>query len=113
MNNQNIQIIKQPVFKPFESRMVLCADPVIKINNKEKMARFAISMVDTSVLQLGGDLKKLDKMVESTLEDGVNESFEIDGIYYFEYTGSHFQKLDEKPNWSGDFYRQETVENIN
>jgi hypothetical protein len=108
MNNQNIQIIKQPIFRPFESRMVLCANPVIKINGKEKIARFAISMVDTSVLQFGDNfLEKLNEMVVSTLEDGVQESFEIDGVYYFTYTGSHFHQLDEKPDWATDFYRQE------
>jgi hypothetical protein len=106
MNNKNIQIIKQPVFKPFESRMVLCADCVIKINDKEKTARFAISMVDTSVLQLGDNLEKLNQMVVETLHEGIQENFEVDGIYYFEYTGSHFQQLDEKPDWAYDFYRQ-------
>ncbi|MFZ2149669.1 MAG: hypothetical protein WAV15_00745 [Minisyncoccia bacterium] len=111
MNNQNIQIIKQPVFNPFESRMVLCADPVIKIGDKEKIARLAISMVDTSVLQLGDDLEKLNKMAVDALHDGVQENFEIDGVYYFEYTGSHFQQLDEKPDWASDFYRQEGAAN--
>ncbi len=106
MNNQKIEIIRQPVFKPFESRMVLCADPVIKISDKEKIARFAISMVDTSVLQLGDNFEKLNKMIRDTLQDGVQENFEIDGVYYFEYTGSHFQQLDGKPDWANDFYRQ-------
>ena len=111
MNNQNIQIIKQPIFKPFESRMVLCADPVIKINEKEKVVRFAIAMTDLSVLQLGDNLEKLNEMVTDTLKDGVQENFGINGVYYFEYTGSHFQQLDEKPDWANDFYRQEGIGN--
>ena len=78
-----------------------CADVDIEINGKKKIARFKISEIHLSALLTSKTVVEgLEKMIEECIESKIQESFEIDNIYYFEFTGSHFKRLDRKLDWS-------------
>lgn len=40
------------------------------------------------------------EQAKKTLNQGVDKRFEIDGVYYFEYTDSHFEEQPQKPVWA-------------
>ncbi len=70
----------------------------ISVEGEQKRAMFFIDGVSHSVLANSGDSP--DRPAKDAIEGGVIDNHEIEDTYYFEYTGSHFHLLDEKPEWA-------------
>lgn len=101
MNNKKLSIIKISSLSSFENRMACLKNVKVNIDNKIKTLLFFIDRVNLSIIKNESNLEeKLNEMILSTLESGINENFEFESVYYFEYTGSHFQEMDEKPEWA-------------
>lgn len=97
---QKLEIIEKGSFHPIQPLGQVCADFKIKINDKEKVVKFGISGVDMSIKQWTVDSPKLLELAENALVGGVIDAFEFNDVFYFIFTGSHFQQDEEIPLWA-------------
>lgn len=84
---------------------VACTDADIEVNGEKRKARFGVFGIELSILlkekTLEETIDKLKTMMKMTILNEINEeNHEVDGIYYFQFTGTHFEKLDKKPDWA-------------
>lgn len=103
----NLKITNITQFKGLESRLVACSDILFELDGKPKKARFFITLPDLkSVLVNEKNLDKIQESMKSILQEDLflNRKWEFDGVFYYLFTGSHFQIEDEKPEWATDYY---------
>lgn len=96
-----VEILNKGEFKPFSAVLAdLCLDVRVKINGAEKLIRFWVSGTQMSIVNSASRLKE---MVDGVLSSDIIYDFE--NVYYFTFTGSHFEQLQEKPKWANLLYR--------
>ena len=93
------------LFKGLENRLVVCSDVLFEIEGKYKKARFFITEPQLSLLLTTNTLTQIYESIRNIVEKNLNPKWEFEDIFYFTFTGSHFQQEDEKPEWSEDGYR--------
>lgn len=98
---KHIEITEKGTFHSIAPLGPLCADFKVKINDQEKLVRLGISGPEMSAKQWDTNSPKLLELAEDALTGGVIDAFEFEDVYYFTFTGSHFQQDEEIPLWAG------------
>lgn len=96
------EILERTQFLPLQDRLVVRAKFKVKLSSGVKFAYFMITMPLYSALLSSKSKAEIQRDAEETFVQSVNEKRDIEGVYYFEHTGSHFHQLDEKPDWADD-----------
>ena len=97
---KQLEIIQKGTFHSIAPLGPLCADFKVKIEDQEKLVRFGISGPDLSIKGWNADSPRLMELAEDALAGSVIDAFEFDDVYYFTFTGSHFQQDEEIPVWA-------------
>jgi hypothetical protein len=102
MTRQSVQIIEKFPFRLIAPMGALYAEVKVVMDGKEKTVRFGIFGSDLAIRNWKPDSKHLLDLIDDALSSGIFDTFEFEGIYYFSYTGSHFQQDETFPDWNND-----------
>jgi hypothetical protein len=100
INKGDLFIFERGPFVAISPLGTVVSNVRVLVNQNERMVRFGISGPDMSIKQWDTHSPKLIELAEDALTGGVIDAFEFEGVYYFTFTGSHFQQEEEIPLWA-------------
>ena len=94
-----LEIIEIYPFKALLNRYAVCSLSIINLEGKVRQVYSCIAETDLSILLTQKTQEQIQEMAIERILNDLNPKWEFGNVFYFTFTGSHFQQDSEKPAW--------------